>query len=99
MHVLQIYIDVLPGKEKELEQTFRTVFIPAISVQKGFRWVEMLHPNNSMTSYQINLSFESEDLRLQWVASSEHQHAFPKIVALCQRMSWQGFDVVSERKL
>ncbi len=51
----------------------------------------------ALRRYRIELVFESEELRLQWVASREHQEAFPRIAALCQRVSWSGFEVVHQR--
>ena len=98
MTELQIYVDVQPGKEKELEETFERVFVPAISVQEGFRQVELLRSKNAMSSYQIVLAFASEEFRLKWVASREHEAAFPKICALCLRVAWQGFDILGGKQ-
>jgi len=98
MTELQIHLDVAPGKEKELEETFLDAFVPAISIQEGFQRVELLQAKDALSSYRINLTFESEELRLKWVASKEHRAVFPKISALCLRVSWQGFEVVWARK-
>ena len=90
----------LPGavcrKETELESVFRDAFVPAISVQEGFRRVTLLKVRDAMRQYRIVLAFGSEELRLKWVASKEHQQAFPKIMALCQQITWAGFDVVQQ---
>jgi heme-degrading monooxygenase HmoA len=97
MIALQIYMEPVAGKEKELEKKFNQVFIPAISVQKGFVRVSMLKSREALRKYQVELVFESEELRLEWVASKEHQEAFPQIAALCQRVSWSGFDITGEK--
>ena len=94
---LKIYVEPFAGKEKELEAAFRDVFVPAISVQEGFVRVALLKARDALREYQVILSFESEELRLKWVASSEHQDAFPKIAALCGRVSWSGFDVIEQK--
>jgi heme-degrading monooxygenase HmoA len=93
---LQIYLETLPGKEEQLEKVFRDTFVPAISIQKGFRSVSLLKPGNSIHSYQLQLRFENEELRLKWVASDEHQKSFPKIAELCSSVSWQGFEVAGK---
>ncbi len=95
---LKIYVEPFAGKEKELETTFQEVFVPAISVQEGFVRVALLKARDAFREYQISLVFESEELRLKWVASKEHQDAFPKIAVLCGRMSWSGFDVIDQKE-
>ena len=96
---LKIYVEPFAGKEKELEMTFRDVFVPAILVQEGFVRVELLKARDDFREYQISLVFESEELRLKWVASEEHQDAFPRIAALCGRVSWSGFDVIDQKEM
>jgi heme-degrading monooxygenase HmoA len=94
---LHIYLEPFAGKENEVEKVFRDAFIPAISVQDGFRRVAMLKVRDALRQYRIVLAFDSEEMRLKWVASPEHQVAFPKIIALCQQITWAGFDVVEQR--
>jgi heme-degrading monooxygenase HmoA len=93
---LHICLEPFAGKESELESVFRDTFIPAISVQKGFRRVALLKVRDALRLYRIELAFDTEKLRLDWVASPEHQQAFPKLAALCQQVSWAGFDVVQQ---
>ncbi|MBN1837072.1 MAG: antibiotic biosynthesis monooxygenase [Spirochaetales bacterium] len=94
---LHIYLEPLAGKEAELESLFRDAFVPAISVQDGFRRVALLKVRDALRQYRIELAFDNEDLRLKWVASAEHQAAFPRIAALCQQITWAGFEVVAQR--
>ena len=97
MIALQIYLEPFAGKEEKLEKKFKEVFDPAISIQKGFVRVSPFKSRDALREYQIELVFESEELRLQWVASKEHKEAFPQIAALCQRVSWSGFDITGEK--
>ncbi len=90
---LQISLEALPGKDEKLEKIFDTVFAPAISIQKGFKSVSLLKQSNTMHGYQIQLRFDTEEQRLAWVASDEHQKAFPKVAELCGAVSWMGFEV------
>ncbi len=96
MMEMHITLEPFAGKEAELESTFRDAFVPAISIQKGFRRVALLKVRDALRDYRIELAFESEDLRLKWVSSAEHQAAFPRVAALCQRVSWAGFNVLHE---
>lgn len=93
---LHIYLEPFAGKEQDLEAAFRDFFVPAISVQDGFKRVTLLKVRDALREYRIVLAFESEELRLKWVDSPEHRDAFPKIAALCQRVSWSGFDMVQQ---
>ena len=90
----EIYLDAHEGKEKDLEKVFLTYFAPAIKTMEGFKNVVMLKKRDALREYEINLFFETEELRMKWVASDEHQMAFPKIAECCARISWAGFDVV-----
>ncbi len=94
---LHIYLEPFAGQESQLESVFREAFVPAISVQEGFRRVALLKVRDALRQYRIELAFESEELRLKWVASPEHQKAFPQIAALCQQITWAGFDVMEQR--
>jgi heme-degrading monooxygenase HmoA len=92
---LKIDLSVRAGNESKLEQTFREVFIPAISVQEGFDRVALLRQADSESKYMIQLSFETEEQRRRWVASDEHQNAYPKISALCAQTEAVRYDIVA----
>jgi heme-degrading monooxygenase HmoA len=83
---LHVDLDVTPGKEKTLEANFEKVFRPTISKQPGFVEVKLLRfnaakagdgPKNS--SYRLLISFQTEDQRVKWVATPDHQKAWPTI--------------------
>ena len=97
--MIELYIHLEPnaGMETQLESVFRDSFVPAISVQEGFRRVALIKSREALRKYQIVLAFDSEDLRMKWVDSKEHQEAFPKVAALCQRVSWAGFDIIQQQ--
>jgi heme-degrading monooxygenase HmoA len=95
---LHIYLEPFAGKGDDLEAAYWQHFVPAIEVQKGFQRTVLLRKRDAVREYQINIAFTSEDLRLEWVASREHAEAWPKLEALCQRASWEGFDVISGRR-
>lgn len=92
---LHIFLEPLPGQEGALENLYLDAYLPGISVQRGFLRSTLLKKRDALREYQIHIAFASEELRLQWVASPEHQAAWPRIVALCSRVSWAGFDTIA----
>ena len=93
---LHIYLEPFDGKESELESIYREEYVPGIMIQQGFRRSALLKNRDALREYQIDICFETEELRLKWVESKEHQGIWPKIASLCARASWSGFDAVEE---
>ena len=93
---LHIYLEPFAGKEKELESLYWNEYVPGITTQQGFQRTTLLKNRDSLREYQINITFDSEDLRLKWVDSREHVEIWPKVAGLCQRVSWTGFDTVAQ---
>jgi heme-degrading monooxygenase HmoA len=94
MITLQIYLTAYEGKEKELENAYLNFFRPAIKKQEGYKNIVMLKDDSQMRTYELNLFFETEALRQKWVASDDHQAAWPKIAACCSNASWYLFTVI-----
>lgn len=85
-HPIQLHVelDVVPGKEKELEEGFRKSFSPVIRKQPGFVEVRLLKftkafEGKEIAPYRLLISFETEEQRLRWVANPEHQRIWPSI--------------------
>ena len=93
---LHIYLEPHDGKEKELESLYYEQYVPGIKIQEGFQRTTLLKNRDALREYQINITFDSEELRLKWVGSPEHTAVWPQIAAMCQRVSWTGFDCVSK---
>jgi len=93
---LHIYLEPHEGREAELESLYQEEYLPGIRIQAGFRRTTLLKKRDALREYQIDITFDSEELRLRWVASPEHTRVWPKVAALCQRISWTGFDAVGE---
>ena len=90
---LHIYLEPLPGQEADLEKIYHQEYVPGIKVQPGFQRTILLKKRDALREYQIDIAFDSEELRLKWVDSKEHVEIWPKVAALCQSVSWSGFDV------
>ena len=95
MTVLQIYMTANSGQEGELEARARDTFFPAISKQKGFLGAQLIRSVDDARRLNIEFTFESEELRQDWVASDDHQHAVPILKALCSDWDFARFDVVT----
>ncbi|MCH2693670.1 MAG: hypothetical protein MK025_03005 [Acidobacteriia bacterium] len=92
---LHIYLEVKNGMGTELEKLYKDAYVPAIEVQNGFLRTKLLRQYESRSNYEIDISFNSEKQRASWAISSEHQEAWPKIEAICSKITWQGFDELS----
>ena len=94
---LHIYLTAKPGQDKELERLYRDEFYPAVSRQPGFISSELMHKPAS-SDYVLRHTFKSEELRMKWVATPEHQKAWPAMTALTSKVSWQGFGAIHPLK-
>ncbi len=83
---LHVDLEVDMAKEKEMLNNFKTTFRPAISRQPGFVDVKLMKLRKALMgnapgsfNYRLLISFQTEELRLKWVASDDHQKAWPTI--------------------
>jgi len=85
---IQLHVDmsVDPAKEKDLKKNFKEVFKPAMAKQPGFLHVYMLKLREAKAgkapegaNYRLVINFKSEQDRLNWVKSDDHQRAWPTI--------------------
>ena len=69
---LHIYLEPDEGKEDALESLYFREYIPGIKIQQGFQRTTLLKKRDALREYQLNITFDSEQLRLRWVESKEH---------------------------
>ncbi len=81
---LQCDLEVAPGKEQALEAAFHKTFSPVIRKQPGFVDVKLLKLRHAVVgevptkaTYKLLISFETEEQRLAWVATDDHQRVWP----------------------
>lgn len=72
-------LEVDPAKEKELVKTFHTVFEPTIGKQAGFVSVTLLKLRAAKAGYRLVIGFQTEEQRLAWVATDDHQRVWPQM--------------------
>ena len=85
---IQLHVDlsVDPANEQEMLRNFRTIFRPPARKQPGFIDVKMLKLRSALqgaapegSNYRFVLTFETEELRKQWVASATHKKVWPTV--------------------
>jgi heme-degrading monooxygenase HmoA len=85
---IQLHVDlsVDPAKEQEMLHNFKTTFRPAAMKQPGYIDVQMLKLDTALQgsmpaalNYRFVLTYTSEELRQQWVASETHKKVWPTI--------------------
>lgn len=90
---LHIYLTAKAGGEMELERVYKQVFYPAVSRQQGFRSSQLMR-KPSTAEYTVRLSFNTEELRGKWVASDDHQKAWPALSGAAAKANYAGFAVI-----
>jgi heme-degrading monooxygenase HmoA len=73
---VELHVAIAASDSAALEKVFFENFYPAVSSQPGFRHCNLLKVPNREGSYVLTIAFESEDLRLRWVATDLHQEVW-----------------------
>ena len=79
-------MQVDPAKEQEMIRNYHSIFRPTAMKHKGFIDVKILKLRTALLgkapahmNYRFQLTYESEELRQKWIASADHQMAWPTI--------------------
>lgn len=105
--VLQMDFIVAKENAEAFEKMFSSVYVPAMTVQKGYIESKLLrlYPDNiekeiegeqTAYNYQIQISFDTEENRRKWVASAQHQVAWPAASGLAKSFKWRGYEVMGD---
>ena len=85
---IQLHVDLAvdPKREQEMLTNFENIFRPVAQRQPGFIELKMLKLSSAIRGpapaggkYRFSLTFESEELRQKWIASKDHDKAWPEI--------------------
>ena len=83
---LYVEMDIAPGREKEMLDTFHNSFVPEGVKHEGYIRVKMLKRRTIIQgtapanhNFRFELEFESEELRQKWIASAGHQRVWPPV--------------------
>ena len=79
-------LDCDPKRQKEMIANFDRIFKPVITKQPGFVAVKLLRlrqvvvePGPVSANYRLSISFETEEQRITWVKTADHQKVWPEI--------------------
>jgi hypothetical protein len=83
---LYVEMDIAPGREKEMLDTFHNSFVPEAVKHEGYIRVKILKRRTIIQgtppanhNFRFELEFESEELRQKWIASAGHQRVWPPV--------------------
>lgn len=105
--VLQMDFVVAKENAEAFEKMYRSIYVPAMLVQKGYLGSKCLRlfPEDlskeieaepTTYNYQIQISFDTDENRRKWVASSQHQIAWPAASGLAKEYKWRGYYVTGD---
>jgi mannose-6-phosphate isomerase-like protein (cupin superfamily)/heme-degrading monooxygenase HmoA len=105
--VLQMDFVVQKENAEAFEKMYHSGYVPAMTVQQGYLGSKLLRlfPENlskeiqaesTTYNYQIQISFDTEENRRKWVASSQHKAAWPAASGLAKEFKWRGYDVMGD---
>ena len=105
--VLQMDFVVSRENAEAFEKMYYSVYVPAMTVQQGYLGSKLLRlfgenlskeiqAEPTTYNYQIQISFDTEENRRKWVASTQHQIAWPSATALAKEYKWRGYDVMGD---
>ena len=89
MITLHVYLTPKSGQVEALQAAIREPWISTMSEQPGFVQAAMLTPFDDDESNDIEVVsyWESEKLRLEWVARPVHDEVFASIMELAESVS------------
>ncbi len=106
---IALQMDFVVNKENAdaFEKMYYSIYVPAMTVQKGYLSSKLLRlfPDDiakeiqaepTTYNYQIQISFATEQDRRNWVASPQHQIAWPAASSLAKEYKWRGYDVMGD---
>lgn len=105
--VLQMDFIVTKENAEAFEKMYTSIYVPVMTVQQGYLESKLLrlYPENvakeieaeaTTYNYQIQISFDTEANRRKWVASAQHQIAWPAATSLAKSYKWRGYDVMGD---
>ena len=89
MITLHVYLTPKSGRTEALQAAIKEPWISTMSEQPGFVQAAMLTPfeDDSSEDIEVVSYWESEELRLEWVARPIHDQVFASIMELAETIS------------
>lgn len=95
MITLHIALHLKTGHGADLEALYRDAYVPAITRQAGFRTTTLLRAADDPDRYEIDIAFDTEAERQAWASGADHEATWPRVVALCEGFTADGFVVIA----
>jgi heme-degrading monooxygenase HmoA len=90
-------IELIPGREKQMLETYHKTYRPAISKQPGFVALKLLKLNAEKQGkapagcpYRLIINFQTEQQRLTWVATDLHQETWGAMESCMKGMKFNA---------
>ncbi|MGA8182120.1 MAG: antibiotic biosynthesis monooxygenase [Terriglobia bacterium] len=87
-------LQVKPGAEQGLEETYNETFRPAILQQEGFLSVSLLRPREESQNYLLSIVFNDQVWQQKWVATDLHQRVWSQMESHCVSYAVRSYDPV-----
>lgn len=105
--VLQMEFVVPKENAEAFEKMYYSIYVPAMTVQTGYLGSKLLRlfpesrskeiqAEQTTYNYQVQISFDTEENRRKWVASKQHDIAWPAASGLATQFKWKGYDVMGD---
>jgi mannose-6-phosphate isomerase-like protein (cupin superfamily) len=110
MAKLQMFFEVEPVNFEAFEKNYIDVYVVALRKQVGYIGSRLLHrfpddvskrvgsPETRFT-YEMELLFDTEEHRVMWTKTKEHDYAWAKTSAMAKSYQWFGYDIVGMDQL
>lgn len=104
MAKLQMFFEVEPSNFEAFEKNYIDVYVVALRKQTGYLGSRLLRrfpddvskrigsPETRFT-YEMELLFDTEEHRVMWTKTKEHDYAWAKTSAMAKSYQWFGYDV------
>ena len=106
---MALQMDFVVDRENAVafEKMYYSIYVPAMVVQDGYLSSKLLRlfpgdlakeiqAESTTFNYQIQISFDTEENRRKWVASEQHQIAWPAASGLAKEFKWRGYHVMGD---
>ena len=90
-----VTFEVIADKTQNFERLFAEAYRPAMASMPGFIQVELLRQQDSSTTYQMVIRFETAEAASAWRLSPEHQGLSPRLKALYSASQLQVYEVIA----
>jgi mannose-6-phosphate isomerase-like protein (cupin superfamily) len=105
MAKLQMFFEIEPKDFEAFEKNYIDVYVPALRKQVGYMGSRLIRAfpadvlkrigsPETKFNFQMELIFDTEEHRVMWTRTAEHDYAWPKTAAFAKSYQWIGYDIV-----